>query len=200
MCSEIGTFVSQEWSRRARENVTPITDASPVSIYIIESWHNYISNTQHHRLVANVNAAVALPNYTLTTVMLNSMFEDSFASHAITVLANWGMPQVGCNKRLIILKEQMTDTPVQKLRKLSTELGSPGMEALWKASRKAGIAVTKADVQEVVRGSPSKQIFGKLQPSDGKTVSRTSTENWQMDLADFSNSPAEYKGGKSDFF
>ena len=133
--------------------------------------------------------------------MLNSIFEDSFASHAITVLANWGMPQVGCNKRLIILKEQMTDTPpVQKLRKLSTELGSPGMEALWKASRKAGIAVTKADVQEVVRSSASKQIFGKLQPSDGKTVSRTSTENWQMDLADFSNSPSEYTWEKIRFF
>ena len=54
----------------------------------------------------------------------------------------------------------MTETPMQNPRKLSRELGSPGVEALWKASQKAGIDVTKAEVQEVVRGSPSKQIFG----------------------------------------
>ena len=89
---------------------------------------------------------------------------------------------------------------VQKLRKLSTELGSPGVEALWKASRKAGLDVTKADVKEVVRSSASKQVFGRIQPSDGFTVSRTPTDSWQMDLADFSNRPAEYKGAQFKFF
>ena len=89
---------------------------------------------------------------------------------------------------------------MQKLRKLSTELGSPGVEALFKAARKAGLDVTKADVKQVVRNSASKQVFGRIQPSDGKTVSRTPTDSWQMDLADFSNSPAEYKGTVYKFF
>ena len=93
----------------------------------------------------------------------------------------------------------MPETPLQKLRKLSKELGSPGVEALWKSSQKANLNVTKAQVREVVGSSSSKQIFGKLQPSDGKTVSRAPNDSWQMDLADLRNSPAEkakYTKGK----
>ena len=94
----------------------------------------------------------------------------------------------------------MTETPMQKLQQLSRELGSPGVEALWKASRKAGLAVTKAEVQEVVRGSPSEQIFGTLQPSNGKTASRAPNDSWQMYLADFSDAPADHKGTRFKFF
>ena len=93
----------------------------------------------------------------------------------------------------------MPETPLQKLRKLSQELGSPGVEAFWRSSQKAGLNVTKAQVREVIGSSSSRQIFGKLQPSDGKTVSRAPNDSWQMDLADLRNSPAEkakYTKGK----
>ena len=81
----------------------------------------------------------------------------------------------------------MPETPLQKARKLSAELGSPGVQALWRAVQKAGINVTKAQVKEQVAGQGEKQIFGRLQPTEGKTASRG--DDWQMDLADLKNQP-----------
>ena len=91
--------------------------------------------------------------------MLNIIVEDSFANHATMVLANFLIQQLGFNSRLRILKELMSETSMQKLRKMSTDLGSPGVEALWKASRKAALDVAKAEVQEVVRSRASKHFF-----------------------------------------
>ena len=84
----------------------------------------------------------------------------------------------------------MPETNLQKLKKLNQELGSPGVEPLFKASQKRGINVTKAEVRDLLKTSGSKQIFGKLQPADGKTVSRGLDDSWQMDLADLKNQPA----------
>jgi len=81
----------------------------------------------------------------------------------------------------------MPETPLQKARKLSAELGSPGVQALWTAVQKAGLQVTREQVKDLVASQGQKQIFGKLQPAEGKTASRG--DDWQMDLADLKNSP-----------
>ena len=94
----------------------------------------------------------------------------------------------------------MPETNLQKLKKLNNELGSPGVEALWKASQKRGIGVTKAQVRDLLQSSGAKQIFGKLQPADGKTVSRGLDDSWQMDLADLKNQPAIRKDKTYKFF
>ena len=64
----------------------------------------------------------------------------------------------------------MPETPLQKARKLSAELGSPGVQALWTAVQRAGINVTRDQVKTLVAGQGQKQIFGKLQPAEGKTA------------------------------
>ena len=91
----------------------------------------------------------------------------------------------------------MPETNLQKLKKLNNELGSPGVEALWKASQKRGINVTKAQVRDLLKASGPKQIFGKLQPADGKIASRGLDDSWQMDLADLKNQPATIRKDKT---
>ena len=81
------------------------------------------------------------------------------------------------------------DTPYQMARKLSQELGQPGVRALQLAAKKAGIPVTKAEVEQIVKQQGEKQVFGPLQGAKGKTVSRGVDDSWQMDLADLKNQP-----------
>ena len=87
------------------------------------------------------------------------------------------------------------DTPLQRARKLSQELGQPGVRALQLAAKKAGIPVTKAEVEKIVKQQGERQIFGPLQAAEGKTVSRGPDDSWQMDLADLRNQPG-MKGTK----
>jgi len=81
----------------------------------------------------------------------------------------------------------MPETPLQKARKLSAQLGSPGAQALCTAVQKAGLQVTREQVKELLASQGQKQIFGRLQAAEGKTASRD--DDWQMDLADLKNSP-----------
>ena len=81
------------------------------------------------------------------------------------------------------------DTPYQRARKLSQELGQPGVRALLLAAKKAGIPVTKAEVETIVKQQGERQVFGRLQGAEGKTVSRGANDSWQMDLADLKNQP-----------
>ena len=55
------------------------------------------------------------------------------------------MPRVG---------EQLTD----ELHRISTELGHPGVEALWIAVKKRKLAVSKRQVSEYVRHKSEKQV------------------------------------------
>jgi len=91
----------------------------------------------------------------------------------------------------------MPETQLQKARKLSAELGSPGVQALWTAMRQACLGVTKDQVKTLVSSQGQKQIFGKLQPAEGKTAARGPDDSWQMDLADLKNTPGtKSKKGK----
>jgi len=85
------------------------------------------------------------------------------------------------------------NTPYQRARKLSQELGQPGVRALQLAAKKAGIPVTRAQVQQIVSQQGERQVFGRLQGAEGKTVSRGANDSWQMDLADLRNQPGTKK-------
>ena len=71
----------------------------------------------------------------------------------------------------------------QQLRKLSNDLGNPGVQALWLAVRRNGINLMKKDIEAFVKSKGEKQVFSAVQPSKGKTVSEGLDARWQMDLA-----------------
>ncbi len=72
---------------------------------------------------------------------------------------------------------------MEQLRQLSTELGNPGVQALWLAARRNGINLMKRDVEAFVKQKGEKQVLSAIQPSKGKTVSESLDARWQMDLA-----------------
>ena len=80
------------------------------------------------------------------------------------------MPRVG---------EQLAD----ELNRISTELGHPGVEALWTAAKRRKLAVKKKQVQEYVRQKSEKQVLGAPQRAAGKSISEDDNR-WQMDLID----------------
>jgi len=86
------------------------------------------------------------------------------------------MPRVG---------SQITDA----LRALSENLGNPGVDALFTATRRRNIDVSRKQVQEFVRAKSEKQFLGAPQKAAGKTISEDNNR-WQMDLIDVSNVPA----------
>ena len=90
------------------------------------------------------------------------------------------MPRVG---------EQLTD----ELHRISTELGHPGVEALWIAVKKRKLAVSKRQVVEYVRHKSEKQVLGAPQRAAGKSISEDDNR-WMMDLVDVSSPgiPAGY--------
>mgnify|MGYP003350180463 FL=1 len=86
------------------------------------------------------------------------------------------MPRVGV---------QLTD----ELNRISTELGHPGVEALWIAVKRRNLAVTKQQVKDYVKNKGEKQVLGAPQKAAGKTISEDDNR-WMMDLIDVSNVPA----------
>ena len=72
---------------------------------------------------------------------------------------------------------------MEQLRQLNTELGNPGVQALWLAARRNGINLMKRDVEAFVKQKGEKQVLSAIQPSKGKTVSESLDARWQMDLA-----------------
>ena len=72
---------------------------------------------------------------------------------------------------------------MEQLRHLSTELGNPGVQALWLAARRNGINLMKRDVEAFVKQKGEEQVLSAIQPSKGKTVSESLDARWQMDLA-----------------
>ena len=75
------------------------------------------------------------------------------------------------------------------LWKLSEELGTPGVQALWLAAKKKKLDVTRAQVEAWVKRRGERQVFSAVQPSKGKTVSEDDNR-WMMDLIDV----ASYSG------
>jgi len=89
---------------------------------------------------------------------------------------------------------------MEALAELSAKLGGPAVQPLWLAARRAGLDVTKRQVQAFVSKKGEKQIFGAPQPARGKTVAPTLDNSYQMDLADLSNSPGVAKSKVYTYF
>jgi hypothetical protein len=84
---------------------------------------------------------------------------------------------------------------MDELRSLAADLGTPGIEPLWIAARKAGLDVTKKQVTAFVRKRGEKQVFQPLQPARGKTVAAGAGTTYQADLVDMKNSPGIHESG-----
>ncbi len=81
-----------------------------------------------------------------------------------------------------------------QLAQLSSDLGHPGVQPLWLAVKKKGLALTKKEVETYVKQKGSKQIFQAVQPAKGKTVSESLDARWMMDLVVFVNQPVVVRG------
>jgi len=92
------------------------------------------------------------------------------------------------------------ETPDDQLRALAAQLGNPGVQQLWLMARRSGVEVTKKQVAAFVKQRGEKQIFGAVQPAQGKTVAPTLDGTLQMDLADMKNSPEGEKVKDSNVF
>ena len=94
------------------------------------------------------------------------------------------MPRVGV---------QITD----ELHRIRTELGHPGIEALWIVVNRHNLAVSKRQVTEYVRAKSEKQVLGAPQRALGKSISEDDNR-WMMDLIDVS--PEAIPAGYWKFF
>ena len=84
------------------------------------------------------------------------------------------------------------------LKELSDKLGKPGALKLFLAAKKQGLDVTKKQVEEFVKSQSERQVFQRLQRSQGKTIAGDTSDRWQMDLIDLKQDPAINKLGEQD--
>jgi transposase InsO family protein len=81
---------------------------------------------------------------------------------------------------------------MEALEALSKKLGrGKGAQALYKEARKAGIDVTRTQVQDFVANIGSKQVMTQSQPSLGKSATASAANEgsrWQADLVQFRGS------------
>ena len=68
-------------------------------------------------------------------------------------------------------------------KKISAELGHPGVQPLWIAAKRSGISLMRKQVEAFVKSKGEKQVFSAVQPSKGKTIGESQDARWQMDLA-----------------
>ncbi len=80
-----------------------------------------------------------------------------------------------------------------ELHRIRTELGHPGIEALWIVVKRRNLAVSKWQVTEYVRAKSEKQVLGAPQRAARKSIS-ADDDRWMMDLIDVSPEaiPARY--------
>ena len=91
----------------------------------------------------------------------------------------------------------MDEQLAEELHRICSELGHPGVEALWVAVKRRKLAVKKKEVVEYVKGKAEKQVLGAPQRAAGKTISEDNNR-WQMDLIDVSSE--EIPSGQWRFF
>ena len=80
---------------------------------------------------------------------------------------------------------------MERLAALSKELGTPGLEKLYKGAKSRNIPVTRQQIKEFLATKGEAQVFRPLPRSSGKSVSEGPGTRFQMDLVDMSNSPSQ---------
>ena len=75
---------------------------------------------------------------------------------------------------------------MQRVRDLYEELGMPGQAKLFQEVRKRGIAVSRSQVNEFVKGRGERQVFTQPLPrAEGKTASEDVNARYMMDVVNF---------------
>ena len=73
---------------------------------------------------------------------------------------------------------------MQKLRELNEELGKPSQTKLLAAAKKAGLKVSRAQVEEVVKADSTRELFKQPQAQRGSHATNDEGAQWQADLVD----------------
>ena len=71
----------------------------------------------------------------------------------------------------------------EKLKALSESLANPGIDALYRASQRQKLGLTKKQVADYVATRSEKQVFESRQPAKGKIAAETLDARWQVDIA-----------------
>jgi hypothetical protein len=79
---------------------------------------------------------------------------------------------------------------MERLAALSKELGTPGLEKLYKGAKSRNIPVSRQQIKEFLATKGEAQVFRALPRSAGKTAAEGAGIKLQMDLIDMSNSPS----------
>ena len=79
---------------------------------------------------------------------------------------------------------------MERLAALSKELGTPGLEKLFKGAKSRNIPVSRQQIKEFLATKGEAQVFRPLPRSAGKSASEGPGTRFQMDLIDMSNSPS----------
>ena len=77
---------------------------------------------------------------------------------------------------------------MDRLTELAKELGSTGLEKLWRGARSRNIPVTRQQIKEFLSTKGEAQVFRPLPKSAGKTAAEGPGTRFQMDLIDMKNS------------
>ncbi len=81
------------------------------------------------------------------------------------------------------------------MKQLWVDIGRQGAEKLYDKAVKAGLAVTRKQVQEFVKSQASAQVFQPRSRSDGKVVATGPLKTWQVDVMDFKQFDAKANKG-----
>jgi hypothetical protein len=75
---------------------------------------------------------------------------------------------------------------MQRVRDLYEQLGMPGASKLFQEVRKRGIAVSRGQVNEFVKGRGERQVFAQPLPrAEGKTASEDVNARYMLDVVNF---------------
>ena len=82
-----------------------------------------------------------------------------------------------------------------QLREVWIETGRAGVEKVYDKAVKKGLAVTRKQVQEFVKGQASAQVFQPRAKSDGRVVATRAMMTWQIDVMDMKQFDAKANKG-----
>ena len=79
---------------------------------------------------------------------------------------------------------------LEQVKQVFEELNRPGISRLKTALRARGINASDAEIESVVRGDESRQVFAPRQRYEGRIASSNLNERWAADLIDFTAQPS----------
>ena len=93
--------------------------------------------------------------------------------------------------------QNQTPQEMEALKDLAGTLGFPGVEKLFRAAERRGIAVTRPQVAAFVRAQGQRQVLAPRPKYEGKIVATRINDRWTADLIDYTARPSEEKTSSS---